>query len=136
MQQRREIFLLCQPTYCQNDGCGGLTLSYIGPDVPGDVTVMVEAGAFRNDPVFYHFPEGLTSGTVLSSIEESGMTIDAANHGGVELGTRTFLYINDVSETLHTGCADAALMAPGAPPLDDPIGEPSDQWFVEELKQK
>ncbi len=102
---------------------------YIGPDVPGSVTVELAGDKFRNDPVVYEFPTGLVSGTVIVSDGENGYSVDANAHGESQLGSKTTISINGVMEVLDTSCS--VPFSAGAPaPLDDPKGDPSPNWFV------
>ena len=110
-----------------------ILLQYTGPDVAGSVSVVVVAEQFRNDPVFYDFPGGLVTGTVLSSPAENDFTIDATTHGQTDVGSKTRLFINGVEEVLHTSCSVPVIR--GAPaPLDSPKGDPSANWFVVDFR--
>jgi hypothetical protein len=110
------------------------TLQYTGPDVVGAVTVMVAGENFRNDPVNYNFPGGLTNGTVLTSGSENNWTVDASSHGESTLGTRMSIYINGVEEEHHT--FSTAPYVVGLPaPLNDPKGDPSPLWLVVSFTQ-
>jgi hypothetical protein len=116
----------------------GTILKYIGPFIPGPVTVEFEAKEFDLEVVSYVIPGGLNPDDVLTSPAESGMTINAPDHGKDQLGTRTRIRINGVQETIHTSCS--SLYERGLPaPLDGESGtkgDPSDNWFVEDFTQK
>ena len=116
-----------------------MLLTYIGPAIGGPVTVTFIADKFKEDPVIYSFPGGLATGTLMldAAVPENGWTIDANAHltSRIELGAKTSILINGVEEVIHTSCS--APFVAGAPaPLDNPKGDPSPNWFVEDFIQK
>jgi len=116
----------------------GTILEYIGPPIPGPVTVEFEAKEFPLEIVSYDLPGGLNPGDVLTKAAENDMTIDAAAHGKDKLGAATRIRIGGVQETIHTSCS--ALYERDKPaPLDGESGDkgdPSDNWFVLDFTQK
>ena len=112
-----------------------MLLRYTGLDINGPVTVRIEARNFPGDATVHEFPGGLPSGTEVSSVAENGFTIDATAHGFSDLGTKTTLFINGVSEVLHTSCS-APFGVDRPAPLDQPKGDPSPNWFVVDFTDK
>jgi hypothetical protein len=122
----------------------GTVLEYIGPTIPGPVTVEFEAKEFASEVVVHTIAGDLNPGDVLTLPSENEMTIDAAAHGEEKLGAQTRTRIitdggnSVVHETIHTSCS--ALYERGQPaPLDGESGtkgDPSDNWFVLDFTQK
>ena len=111
-----------------------MLLQYIGPDVPGPVTVEVKP---RNVPlaVVYDLPNGLPSGTILSMPGQNDYTVDPGVQGKDSAGSRTSIFINGVEEEHHTSCSTPYVSGLPAP-LNDPKGDPSPNWFVVDFTQK
>jgi len=113
-----------------------MLLRYIGPTIL-DATVEIIAGK-KKDPfaVVYGGVDLISGITILSSAAENGWTIDGAAHTDKnELGAKTKILINGVEEVIHTSCSTP--FAVGEPaPLDNPKGDPSPNWFVEDFIQK
>ena len=110
-----------------------MLLKYTGPDIPG-ATITIVADSFTSKPVAYTGID-LTSGTILSSPLENGYTIDASAHNERDLGSKTTIYVNDGEEILHTSCSTPFTRQAPAP-LNEPKGDPSDNWFVVEFTEK
>jgi len=109
-------------------------LKYIGPDIPGLSTVKLVAKSFDDYPVIYS-GINLVNGTVLSLAGENGFTIDGTAHGESSLGSKVTIYINGVSEKIHTSCS--VPYASNSPaPLDSPEGALSSNWLVVDFTQK
>jgi len=112
-----------------------MLLEYIGPTVAGPVTVEFKADKFKEDPTIYGLAGDLVAGTVLSSPAENDWSIDGTAHGLVELGAKTSILINGVTEVIHTSCSTDFVAGQPAP-LDNPKGDPSTNWFVVDFIQK
>ncbi len=124
------------PEVTECDGrVSSFLMQYIGPDVPGPVTVEVAGDKFRNDPAVYDFPAGLVSGTVISGLGENGNTVDSTAHGQSQLGAKSYLTINGEEEVIHTSCS-VPFVAGMPAPLDDPKGDPSSNWWVVSFTQE
>ena len=116
-------------------GIQATLLRYIGPDLPGPVTLQVVPRKGEDQPVIYNFPGGLANGTVVSSLAENGFTIDATARGETGLGSKMTIFINGVPEVHHTSCSTPYIAGQPAP-LDNPKGQPSLNWFVVSFTQK
>ncbi len=113
-----------------------MLLRYTGPTIL-DATVEILAGGKKHAFAVVYSGVDLISGvTILSSASENGWTIDGAVHTNKnELGAKTSILINGVEEKIHTSCSTPFVA--GAPaPLDNPKGDPSPNWFVEDFIQK
>ncbi len=112
-----------------------MLLTYIGPDIPGNVTVVFNPD--KGPDVTYSFPGGLLNGTTLSKPGQNDFTIDATVGGEEELGSKTIITFNgvDPDSGIHTSCS-ANFFAQQPAPLNDPKGDPSPNWFVEFFTQK
>jgi hypothetical protein len=108
------------------------TLRYIGPDILDPTTVVFDPD--KSPTVTYDLPGGLANGTVLTMGAENGFTIDARDNEN-ELGAKTKISINDVEEVIHTSCSAPYVVGQPAP-LDDPKGDPSPNWLVEDFYGK
>ena len=105
-----------------------MLLQYIGPDVPGPVTVEVLPRS-QDQAVTYEFPGGLFTGAVLSSPDQNDYTVDPGVVGESNAGTKTSIFINGAEEEHHTSCSVPYVSGLPAP-LNDPKGDPSSNWFV------
>jgi len=121
-----------EPQICTKK-IAAMLLQYTGPDIPG-ATVTFTAKSFYGEPVTYTGVD-LTNGTVLSSASENGFSIDGTAHGESDLGSKTWVSINGVTETLHTSCS-VPFATGAAAPLDDPKGAPSANWHVIDFTEK
>jgi hypothetical protein len=130
-------------------GIVGFLVQYTGPTLNGPTTLTFSGSAAASATVTYNFPNGLTTGEVLSLAGESDVnrpwTIDASKHGTTKLGTKTSVAINGVlTEILHTSCScrmnnfipgQPACLDAGSP--DNPTGtkgEPSPLFLVLDFK--
>jgi len=111
-----------------------MLLQYIGPDIPGPVTVEVLPRT-QTTPVTYEFPGGLANGTIVSSPEQNDYTVDPGVQGFDDAGSKTTIYINGTPEVHHTSCSTPYIAGLPAP-LDSPKGDPSPNWFVVSFTQK
>jgi len=120
-----------------------MLLQYTGPPMAGPVTIELVADTFSYDPVSITLPDGLATGDVVTIPGENGFTIDAMAHstgcycGGCikDLGPKTTISINGVSEVIHTSCSTPFVKDAPAP-LNNPIGDPSPNWLVVDFTQK
>ena len=125
-----------EPQICTKK-IAAVLLQYTGPDVSG-ATVRFTAKSFYNEPVVYTGVD-LTNGTVLSMGSENGFSIDGTAHGESDLGSKTWVSIDGVTEAIHTSCS-VPFVSQQPAPLDDPKGDPSPNWrvidFTEKLKTR
>ena len=77
----------------------------------------------------------LTNGTVLSMGSENGFSIDGTAHGESDLGSKTWVSIDGVTEAIHTSCS-VPFVSQQPAPLDDPKGDPSPNWRVIDFTEK
>jgi hypothetical protein len=99
------------------------TLRYIGPEIS---SAMVEVDPDKGDTVTFNFAP-LNSDSIIA--------IDARDSNENELGAKTKIRINGVEEVIHTSCSTDYVAGLPAP-LDNPKGDPSPNWFVEDFVQK
>lgn len=121
-----------EPQICTKK-IAAMLLQYTGPDIPG-ATVVFTAKSFYNEPVTYAGVD-LTNGTVLSMPSENGFSIDGTAHGESDLGSKTWVSINGVTESLLTSCS-VPFASQQSAPLDDPKGAPSPNWHVVDFTEK
>jgi len=121
-----------EPQICTKK-IASMLLQYTGPDIPG-ATVVFTAKSFYDEPVVYTGVD-LTNGTVLSKASENGFSIDGIAHGESDLGSKTWVSINGVTETLHTSCS-VPFASQQPAPLDNPKGAPSPNWLVVDFAEK
>lgn len=108
------------------------TLRYTGPSLSGaTVEVVPDHGA----TVVYSGIDLVSGETVLSMPTQNDYTVDARVSNEIDLGAKTKIYINGVEEVLHTSCSTPYLAGQPAP-LDNPKGDPSPNWFVENFVDK
>jgi hypothetical protein len=112
------------------------TLRYIGPDVYGATVQFVgQTGATAT----YDDVDLISRVTVLTG--QNGFTIDAAASGLGDLGATLEIFVNGqsvidgVDQKLHTSCSTPYVAGQPAP-LNDPKGEPSPNWLVENFRDK
>ncbi len=128
-----------------------MLLRYTGPDI-ANATVVIKADKFPCHPVVY-CGVNLTTGMVLKKPSENGWTIDAtvhnwcnwwSRHKQTDLGAKTKICIITPNSSgcydwecdeIHTSCSTPFVRQAPAP-LNDPLGDPSSNWFVEEFSQK
>jgi hypothetical protein len=109
-----------------------MRLRYTGPAVTGSTTVSIVS----NDVVAtYSFSDGLMPGQVLQSAAQNGWSVDAFAAGADSLGSKAFITINGVEEGIHTSCS-VQVSAPAPAPLNEPKGDPSTLWFIEDFTEK
>ena len=77
------------------------TLLYTGPDI-NNATVTFEGD--KNGFAEYAGVDLISNQTILTSIGQNDFTIDATLEGD-DLGARTTITINGVSEIIHTSCS-------------------------------
>ena len=112
------------------------TLRYIGPDVYGATVQFVsKTGATAT----YTNVDLISGVTVLAG--QNGFTIDAAASNLGDLGPMLDVFINGhdvvngVDQELHTSCSTPYVAGQPAP-LNNPKGDPSPNWFVENFRDK
>ena len=112
------------------------TLRYIGPDVYGATVQFVsKTGATAT----YTNVDLISGVTVLAG--QNGFTIDAAASNLGDLGPMLDVFINGhdvvngVDQKLHTSCSTPYVAGQPAP-LNNPKGDPSPNWFVENFRDK
>ena len=121
-----------EPQIC-TEKIAAMLLQYTGPDILG-ATVEFKANSFKKHPVTYSNVD-LTAGTILSVPSENGFTIDGTAHSESDLGSKTTISINGVSEKIRTNCS--VPFATNQPaPLHNPKGAPSPNWMVVDFTQK
>ncbi len=124
-----------QPAPVCDAPLSSLLLKYVGPEMPGPVTIEIVPRKGSDYPVTYSLPDGLPSGTMVQSPTENEFTIAAAVRGEDELGSKTTITLNGVEEVLHTSCS-VPISVFEAAPLDDPKGAPSPNWVVMGFTEK
>ena len=118
-----------EPTTCTKK-IAAVLFKYTGPDIPG-ATVVFKAKSFMNDSVTYNID--LVNGMVLSMPSENGYTIDGTAHGETHLGSKMWVIINGVEETIHTSCSKPFTTNQPAPLHG---GGTSTNWFVVDFAEK
>jgi hypothetical protein len=107
------------------------TLRYNGPTILG---ATVEIDPDKSPTVVYSGVDLIAGETVLTLPAENGFSVDA-RPDEAELGARAKIRVNGVEEVIHTSCS-APYMAGQPAPLDNPKGDPSPNWFVENFLDK
>jgi hypothetical protein len=107
------------------------TLRYIGPTILG---ATVEINPDKSPTVVYSGVDLISGVTVLTLPAESGFSVDA-RPDEAELGSKTKIRVNGVEEVIHTSCSTPYVAGQPAP-LDNPKGDPSPNWFVENFLDK
>ncbi len=124
-----------EPTVCSKK-ISAMLLKYTGPDILG-ATVYLDAKNV-SDTVTYG-PIDLLNGTILSSPDENGFSIDGTAHGDSHLGSWVNVTIwspsGDVIEKLSSSCC-TPISTDAPAPLHSPLGDPSSNWFVVDFAEK